>query len=50
MNNQSDNYLASNVLCLVLIVVGLHAELQLLQERVLRVFVYNSYSHRLVTY
>lgn len=31
--------LAPNVLCLVLIVVSLHAKLQLLQERVLRILV-----------
>lgn len=41
----SENYyLASNVLCLILIVVGLHTKLELLKERILRVLIYRHVS------
>ena len=35
-------YFTLDVLLLILVVVGLHAELQLLDELLLRVFVYNT--------
>ena len=56
INKESNNeqliitYLAPNVLGLVLVVIGLHAELQLLEERVLRVLVYTERVNRARTY